>query len=88
MILRVILIRHAHVVPRKGDVDRNLLRCHPLVIPGVVPRKGDVDRNMQISPFLVLTSVVPRKGDVDRNPISLAASVGVLGRRPPQGGRG
>ena len=34
------------VVPRKGDVDRNLtFSAPPKVLSSVVPRKGDVDRN-------------------------------------------
>ena len=33
------------VVPRKGDVDRNLDGLHQLCVKLVVPRKGDVDRN-------------------------------------------
>ena len=37
------------VVPRKGDVDRNVDHIG-LLAPGdpVVPRKGDVDRNQQV----------------------------------------
>ena len=33
------------VVPRKGDVDRNLDRKFVTGVLYVVPRKGDVDRN-------------------------------------------
>ena len=38
------------VVPRKGDVDRNILHLHKLAVAQrVVPRKGDVDRNTKTS---------------------------------------
>ena len=34
------------VVPRKGDVDRNVRQVlYEALANGVVPRKGDVDRN-------------------------------------------
>ena len=34
------------VVPRKGDVDRNLTDNLERNLKFVVPRKGDVDRNL------------------------------------------
>ena len=79
----------ALVVPRKGDVDRNMkVTLEDLQKIIVVPRKGDVDRN-SVGNFRPRKAqvVVPRKGDVDRNRLA------VLLRsspecRPPQGGRG
>ena len=36
------------VVPRKGDVDRNVDPCNGGSDRPVVPRKGDVDRNPRL----------------------------------------
>ena len=56
------------VVPRKGDVDRNLpTRSKITDKEMVVPRKGDVDRNKRAVGVGAQKAVVPRKGDVDRN---------------------
>ena len=77
-----------YVVPRKGDVDRNIAKS-VLPLPGrpVVPRKGDVDRNAMNLAGRLSSRVVPRKGDVDRNARPLDHFSDVTGR-PPQGGRG
>ena len=37
------------VVPRKGDVDRNITRRIVSMSGPVVPRKGDVDRNARVN---------------------------------------
>ena len=56
------------VVPRKGDVDRNLSVLVLGIPTSVVPRKGDVGRNFLFAPSLTAFSVLPRKGDVGKNP--------------------
>ncbi len=51
------------VVPRKGDVDRNLQLPHPFgVHVQVVPRKGDVDRNAKVSETVYAGSCRPPQG--------------------------
>ena len=75
------------VVPRKGDVDRNVNEDPNPEATYVVPRKGDVDRNTEAAGKLIVYNVVPRKGDVDRN-IPRRMRPRVWPRRPPQGGRG
>ena len=56
------------VVPRKGDVDRNISAKMAEMSVKVVPRKGDVDRNKRaVVQSVGVERVVPRKGDVDRN---------------------
>ena len=46
------------VVPRKGDVDRNITAHFPKILQkGVVPRKGDVDRNMPKAVCMVMLAV-------------------------------
>ena len=40
------IVDNVKVVPRKGDVDRNVNGHKNLAIVSVVPRKGDVDRNV------------------------------------------
>ena len=56
------------VVPRKGDVDRNIIwRSRICRATPSSPRKGDVDRNTFCRLPSDLYAVVPRKGDVDRN---------------------
>ena len=76
-----------YVVPRKGDVDRNLTCAIIDTANYVVPRKGDVDRNSIPAGVELLTVVVPRKGDVDRNNKVFNNLTNVT-CRPPQGGRG
>ena len=76
------------VVPRKGDVDRNLVDDLCLDRLGVVPRKGDVDRNWstQVKCELFRTSS-PARGtwiEIKLMPPTCTR----YRRRPPQGGRG
>ena len=48
----VLLCYKTPVVPRKGDVDRNVnATASASVMLNVVPRKGDVDRNKHGWPY-------------------------------------
>ena len=77
-----------NVVPRKGDVDRNLAGLQGVKDTIVVPRKGDVDRNLGMGMAGSQKAVSsPARGTwIEINPthwMSLPEP-----RRPPQGGRG
>ena len=76
------------VVPRKGDVDRNVQYELLYELFAVVPRKGDVDRNLGMGMAGSQKAVSsPARGTwIEINPthwMSLPEP-----RRPPQGGRG
>ena len=47
-----LLMARILVVPRKGDVDRNIMSMYRQhVLTAVVPRKGDVDRNGNLNNY-------------------------------------
>ena len=50
------------VVPRKGDVDRNIQLSMSSGPVNVVPRKGDVDRNVTVTVMVLDVSGRPPQG--------------------------
>ena len=61
MICRDVIYR-AGVVPRKGDVDRNIEKVRARAWLTVVPRKGDVDRNTNTSGVVEMLMSRPPQG--------------------------
>ena len=78
----------AHVVPRKGDVDRNYSDgSYHGATDLSSPARGTWIEILWKRRKAAVLPVVPRKGDVDRN-MSFPSSYLEKYCRPPQGGRG
>ena len=64
-----------HVVPRKGDVDRNPAdEAGTNALTMSSPARGTWIEIHAAPPLQVLRDVVPRKGDVDRNEFNASTS--------------